>query len=332
ECKEQIHRFPGALFKSFEIKQQAEDYVNNMIEKENIFVWTDGCCENNGKKDARAGIGVYWSERNPLNLSERLPGYLQTNNRAEIFAVIRAIETCIENDKCLVIYTDSIYVINCQGVKNPKKNLDLVIRLNDLIKERKGKVVFKYVRGHRGNEGNEQADKLAYLGSQKPFVELVIPESLNVNKKKRTIKDYFKNKDLFHMTIGRRFNNVVSETLPALLVTTESLAGSGSRKQSLMLKLCLYCKQDNHPISDCHIVEYLQVKVLRITKKGKNENFKENQNFLVDRKFKKIIRSHKWYKKETDIVDENNQNFVNHMFPDIKIDKIKFKNNYSFDL
>jgi len=69
--------------------------------------------------------------------------------------VIRAIETSIEKDKCLVIYTDSIYVINCHGTKNPKKNLDLVMRMNDLIKERKGKVVFKYVRGHHGNEGNE---------------------------------------------------------------------------------------------------------------------------------------------------------------------------------
>ena len=59
ECKNQIHRYSGALFKSFETKQQAEEYVNNTIEKENIFVWTDRCCENNGKKDARAGVGIY---------------------------------------------------------------------------------------------------------------------------------------------------------------------------------------------------------------------------------------------------------------------------------
>ncbi|CAG8681211.1 4611_t:CDS:2, partial [Scutellospora calospora] len=83
-----------------------------------------------------------------------------------------------------------------------------------------------------------------------------------------------------------------------------------------------------YPNNEGHIVEYLQVKVLRITKKGKNENFKENQNFLVNKESKKIIRSHKWYKKEANIIDENDQNFVNHMFPDIKIDKIKFKNNY----
>ena len=87
-----------------------------------------------------------------------------------------------------------------------------------------------------------------------------------------------------------------------------------------------------YPDNEGHIVEYLQVKVLRKTKKGKDENFKENQNFLVDKEFKNIIKSHKWYKKETDIVDEDDNYFVNHMFPDIKIDKIKFKNNYRFDL
>ena len=42
-----------------------------------------------------------------------------------------------------------------------------------------------------------------------------------------------------------------------------------------------------------HIVEYIQVKVLRTTKKGKDKNFKDNQNFLVDKEYKQIIRSHK---------------------------------------
>src|SRR5437868_13091266 len=130
-----------------------------------------------------------------------------------------------------------------------------------------------------------------------------------------------------------------------------------------MSNLCYYCKQDTHHLTDCpdskkqsfntwwqddsqsnfrrpiiysdnegHIVEYIQVKVLRTTKKRKDENFKENQNFFVDKEFKNIIKSHRWYKKETDIVDENDNYFVNYMFPDTKIEKIKFKNNYKFDL
>ncbi|CAG8856431.1 8590_t:CDS:1, partial [Gigaspora margarita] len=50
---------------------------------------------------------------------------------------------------------------------NPKKNFNLVNKLNDLLKERKGKSIFKHVRGHSGIYENEQADRLAYLGFQK---------------------------------------------------------------------------------------------------------------------------------------------------------------------
>ena len=58
--------------------------------------------------------------------------------------------------------------------------------MNDLIKDRKGKVIFKHVKGHSSVYENDQADRLAYLGSQTRFVELIIPE------RKGTIKDYFK--------------------------------------------------------------------------------------------------------------------------------------------
>ncbi|XP_062064894.1 ribonuclease H1 isoform X3 [Lepus europaeus] len=48
-----------------------------------VVVYTDGCCSSNGRRRARAGIGVYWGPGHPLNLSIRLPGR-QTNQRAEI--------------------------------------------------------------------------------------------------------------------------------------------------------------------------------------------------------------------------------------------------------
>ncbi|CAG8767586.1 24818_t:CDS:1, partial [Racocetra persica] len=78
------------------------------------------------------------------------------------------------------------YVITSRNVKKPKTNFDLVNRFNDLIKERKRKTYLKYVKGHSGIYGNEQADRLTYLGSKKPDVELILPE------RKNTIKDYFK--------------------------------------------------------------------------------------------------------------------------------------------
>ncbi|KAJ6615001.1 hypothetical protein B0H10DRAFT_1802175 [Mycena sp. CBHHK59/15] len=54
-------------------------------------VYTDSSCYNNGKGDARAGAGVFWGENNPYNQALCVPGPLQSNNRGEIYAVLRAV-------------------------------------------------------------------------------------------------------------------------------------------------------------------------------------------------------------------------------------------------
>ena len=61
ECEDQVKKSPGALFKSFETRQQAEKYINSPVINENnkIEVWIDGYCRNNGKPEAIASIGVF---------------------------------------------------------------------------------------------------------------------------------------------------------------------------------------------------------------------------------------------------------------------------------
>ena len=44
--------------------------------KEDLIIYTDGACSNNGKSTAKAGIGVYSKDK--LNISERIVGK-QTN-------------------------------------------------------------------------------------------------------------------------------------------------------------------------------------------------------------------------------------------------------------
>ena len=80
-----------------------------------INVYTDGACSNNGQKGAMAGLGVYFGENDYRNCYERIDGK-QTNNTAELKAIIRAVEL-LERDiamgTVINIYTDSDYAKRC---------------------------------------------------------------------------------------------------------------------------------------------------------------------------------------------------------------------------
>ncbi|CAG8844620.1 33852_t:CDS:1, partial [Racocetra persica] len=120
ECKSQVKGFSGAEHRSFPLKTDAEIFINNkketvVLDKNKIQIWTDGCCLRNGTKEARAGIGVFYGDKDPRNQSERLSGKQQTNNHAKIYAVIRAIESYENKTKSLEIFTDSLHVVNIIG-------------------------------------------------------------------------------------------------------------------------------------------------------------------------------------------------------------------------
>ncbi|CAG8703051.1 6533_t:CDS:1, partial [Dentiscutata heterogama] len=195
ECKKQIDGYSGALYKKFFSKQQAEEFIEIIDPHSILNVWTDGCCNNfktvNSKKsylgslNSAAGIGVFFADDDLCNLSERLPGSQQTNNCAELYAVIRALEVTASHLD-LLINTDSTYVIQSYNVYSPKANCDLVNQMNKLIQTRTGKTHFNWVKGHSGIYENDQADRLAYLGSQKPYVQ-----SAPVYISKKTIDTYF---------------------------------------------------------------------------------------------------------------------------------------------
>lgn len=55
-------------------------------------VYTDGSCRNNGQPDSKAGIGVFFGDKDSRNLSERLPGSVQTNQRAEAYVSIGTVD------------------------------------------------------------------------------------------------------------------------------------------------------------------------------------------------------------------------------------------------
>ncbi|XP_041814590.1 ribonuclease H1 isoform X1 [Chelmon rostratus] len=148
-----------------------------------VVVYTDGCCSANGRRGARAGIGVYWGCNHPLNVAERLHGR-QTNQRAEIQAACKALEQAKQNNiKKLVLYTDSKFTIN--GVTSWVKKWKLnnwrlksggqVINKEDFVKldrlNAELEVVWMHIPGHAGYRGNEEADRLSRDGAAKPLEE-----------------------------------------------------------------------------------------------------------------------------------------------------------------
>ena len=175
----------------FKTKEEAEYYLRygtqKKIESDTMkefvnTIFTDGSCSMNGSIHAKAGIGVYFGEDDPRNVSRRIGGK-QTNNTAELSAVIEVFHVLkdeIEQDKSIVIYTDSEYVVKCCtsfGVKCEKDNwtkkkgeipnVELVKEVYSLYKKYEN-VQVKWIRAHTNNDdelskGNEGADRLANM-------------------------------------------------------------------------------------------------------------------------------------------------------------------------
>jgi ribonuclease HI len=117
------------------------------------------------------------------NVSEALRGTKQTNQRAELTAILRALDIAPRH-RDVTIYTDSKYAISCvtewykNWVKNkwtnskgkPVENKDLIVDIREKIEERdylqKG-TFFVWVKGHAADEGNVAADRLAVEGARR---------------------------------------------------------------------------------------------------------------------------------------------------------------------
>tara|TARA_B100001094_G_scaffold294387_1_gene314966 strand:+ start:5899 stop:6690 length:792 start_codon:yes stop_codon:yes gene_type:complete len=168
----------------FQTKEDAEEYLKGKksISKEIIRVFTDGSCRNNGKPNAKAGIGIYFGKDNPKNVSKRIQGK-QSNNTAELSAVIEVftiLKDEIKQNQNIIIYTDSKYVIQCctsYGEKceiiNWKKsngeipNVELVKEVYSLY-QASPNVTLEWIQAHTNQTdelsiGNEGADKLANM-------------------------------------------------------------------------------------------------------------------------------------------------------------------------
>ena len=159
---------------------------------EDIVVATDGSCFHNGQGDAVAGAGGYAGDEHAANFSLRLPAELhQSNQTGEIVAVS---ETATRTEEALSLHvtSDSRLTINEATTLKEKHedcgyigtaNAPLIRKMIGNLRQHPEDTYFKWVKGHRGHELNEGADKLAGQGAQKGTpntLDLMIPATLTV--------------------------------------------------------------------------------------------------------------------------------------------------------
>ena len=197
---EQVQGFNNAIYKGFYTKEEALKWLGkfrdetlqkyapdlldlvkelpdsrsiesnkNLLAQGKILIYTDGGANPN---PGPGGYGVVI--RDGESKKELSGGFrLTTNNRMELLACIKALESLKEKSG-VILFSDSQYVVNAieKGwakkwrAKNWKTtkgelrtNYDLWENLLSVCE--KHAVVFRWVEGHAGNMDNERCDRLA---------------------------------------------------------------------------------------------------------------------------------------------------------------------------
>ena len=149
-------------------------------DKKAVIIYTDGACQPN------PGVGGYGIVLMYKNTRKEVSGGFRftTNNRMEIYAVIKGLEILKEACK-VTLYSDSQYVVRAMtegwAVRWKKNdwwrnkderavNIDLWEKLLQLCE--KHEVSFQWIKGHAGHAENERCDKLAYAALQQTDLPL----------------------------------------------------------------------------------------------------------------------------------------------------------------
>jgi ribonuclease HI len=127
------------------------------------LAYTDGACL--GNPDGPGGWGAYVI--GPDETTWQLWGHLSStsNNRAEVLALLAAIEW-VPACSSLLVRSDSEYTLKVlSGAYKAKANRDLWDAVRATVDTQRLRLTTEWVRGHAGDPGNEQADRLAVLGA-----------------------------------------------------------------------------------------------------------------------------------------------------------------------
>ena len=165
----------------FNLKKDIRLLNMGNVKCDRFIVYTDGACTNNGRKNARSSIGVYFSDNNLFKIdsvSRALNVPKHTNNIAELTAIKESLKLIDSNkvDKInypINIYTDSEYSLNVitkwypnwsDKQKSTKQNIPLIKEIYELCIKLNPQII--HIKAHTGNDdehslGNAVADQLA---------------------------------------------------------------------------------------------------------------------------------------------------------------------------
>jgi ribonuclease HI len=136
-----------------------------------VEIYTDGACRGNPGPGGWGVLLLAEDRRKTMHGGE--PD--TTNNRMELTAAIEALNA-LKGRTQVTLYTDSKYVMDGirewmpnwkkrgwkTAAKKPVKNQDLWQALDAAVERHD--IDWKWVKGHAGNPGNEEADELANRG------------------------------------------------------------------------------------------------------------------------------------------------------------------------
>jgi viroplasmin and RNaseH domain-containing protein len=176
ECRIQVDGYPGARFKSFMSRVEAEDYLNDVPSNEEhssevllssparADAYVDGSY-NDKTGDFSYGAVIFHDGRE-YRFSEKFQDILLSRIRnvsGEIKGAEKAMQFCIENKiEELYIYHDYEGIAKwCNGQWEAKNEFTAKYRDYYLQVSKKVNVHFIKVRAHSGNKYNDIADELA---------------------------------------------------------------------------------------------------------------------------------------------------------------------------
>jgi len=158
-----------------------------------IKIFTDGSFMKKSQNKIFCGYGIHFPNKELKDVSRKFIHLPCTNQRAELYAIYKAIKLVVTSNKLkkkniskIHIYTDSEYSIKSltlwskkweeNNLKNSKKedvlNQDIIKPIYKYLKEHPNKVTFTHVRSHTNKQDfnskcNTMADNLATSGALK---------------------------------------------------------------------------------------------------------------------------------------------------------------------